>query len=189
MFGRKKNKQDVKQQDEQITSTTSNINKMDDEQKQAFLEAMGVKQKSEQKDEVEQTMSTQNHDIPKEEKQKFKSRAERRAMSEGFTRPVAPIPVEAEVVDKARKATKMEQTTIKLNLKNFKLDITIDDLYDTLAEVQDYQSADYTEESWLPFLNTFTQALVVYQSTNPTPEEILIAREAVLIAKSQLIKK
>lgn len=178
MFERKKDNQEPNY--ESTNGEIAQNNKMDDKQKAEFLQAMGVKSTSD----FEESKIKEE----KQDKQVFKSRAERRALSEGYTRPVAPIPVQADDVKKVTKATKVEQTTIKMNLNNMKTDITVDDLYDTLAEVQHYQSKDFTEESWLPFVTVFTQALTVYQSDEPTVEEILIARDAVLIAKNKLVR-
>lgn len=67
--------------------------------------------------------------------------------------------------------------------------VTLDDLYDALAEVQDYKSKDYTPETWLPFVNAFTQALSVYQAKHPNMDDVVIAKEALSIAKKQLIRR
>lgn len=177
MFGfkKKKNSQVNKNKENYMNKSQNNYNKMDDEQKQQFLQAMGVN-------------SSKNKDISEEKNENiFKTRAEKRAASDGYTRPVAPIPVQGEDVNRITKSTKTEQTTLKLN--KFNPDITLDDLYNTLAEVQNYQSSDYTEETWLTFYNAFTKALIVYQMDQPKLEEILIVRDELIVSKNQLVKK
>lgn len=67
--------------------------------------------------------------------------------------------------------------------------VTLDDLYDALAEVQDYKSKDFTSETWLPFVNAFTQALDVYQSQYPNRDDIVVAKEALMVARQQLVRK
>lgn len=160
-------------------------NKMGDTQKMAFLNAM-KKTKQSKKEEIEESIKqegTPEKDQP--ETRVFRTRAERRAASDGYTRPVAPLPVDEEVDEKA---TANEQP--QFHFVHTKLhQVTLDDLYDSLAEVQDYKSKDYTKETWLPFVSAFTQALEVYQSDNPTREDLMVANDTLRVAKEQLIKR
>lgn len=199
-------------------------NKMGDTQKMAFLKAMRQSE-PDKKQEIEQSKedTTIFHDtvdeIKKQPHTMFRTRAERRAAATGYTRPVAPLPVderdeeEKQTRRKAEKDTviKRHRTTIiaeeeeeekeelaaekeaeqemtqAVNIAPRK--VTVDDLYDALAQVQDYRSQDYTKATWLPFVNAFTQALEVYQSDEPTMEELMVANDALKAAKEQLIKR
>lgn len=157
-------------------------NKMGDTQKMAFLNAMR-KTKPNKKEEVEASVRNETEQGNKKpETRIFKTRAERRAASEGYTRPVAPLPVD-EQEDKKEDESQVHFVHTKLH------QVTLDDLYESLAEVQDYQSKDYTKETWLPFVSAFTQALEVYQSDEPTREELLVASDTLKVAKEQLIKR
>ena len=172
MFGRKKQRA-VINNSVGTKETRVSRNKMDEKQKQAFLKAMS------------DANNTDNY-----QEGKYTSRSERNTNKNiEYTQKVAPISIQAEDVNKAKKMTNIEQTTIMMNLNNVKDNVTIDDLYDALAKVQDYQSSDYTTETWLPFVDTFKHALVVYQSEEPTTSEILIAIDALQISAKQLVKK
>lgn len=176
-------------------------NKMGDTQKMAFLNAMRQSEPS-KKEEIEKAKedTTIFHDTAEEIKRQprtvFKTRAERRAASEGYTRPVAPLPVDEEAQQPAqprrketviRRQTLMtEETEQRTRVKKTPFNVTVDDLYDALAEVQDYQSKDYTKETWLPFVSAFTQALEVYQMDDPSAEKLMVASEALRQAKNQL---
>lgn len=155
---------------------------MGDTQKMAFLNAMR-KTKPNKKEEIEASVRDETEQSNKKpETRVFKTRAERRAASEGYTRPVAPLPVD-EQEDKKEDEPQVHFVHTKLH------QVTLDDLYESLAEVQDYQSKDYTKETWLPFVSAFTQALEVYQSDEPTREELLVASDTLKVAKEQLIKR
>ena len=83
--------------------------------------------------------------------------------------------------------TRAERHSKKVSTK--RRTVTLDDLYDALDEVQDYQSKDYTTETWLPFVNAFTQALEVYQTKHPNQDDLVVAKEALEVAKKQLVRK
>lgn len=85
--------------------------------------------------------------------------------------------------------TRTERHQAKQSISTKRRTVTLDDLYETLAEVQDYKSKDFTSETWLPFVNAFTQALEVYQANHPNQDDIVIAKEALTVAKNQLVRK
>lgn len=172
MFGRKKKQKEQKMQ--QVEQPMSTANKMDEAQKEAFMAAMKAPN-------AEYVPRQQQQE---QEEPRFTTRMERHAVEEGYNQQTKPIAIQPEVVQEMTKD--VEEPTISFDNTTFKTDITEDKLYDALEEVQDYNGHEFTRETWLPFVNAFTQALTVYQKEEPTAEEMLVAYDALKAAKAQL---
>lgn len=127
------------------------MNKMDDTQKMAFLNAMRVKTKK------------------------------------GTTEPEETLEQEENPTRQSRRQQREKE--VQTAAKPEELDLALDQLYDYLARLQSLRSKSYTLETWLPFHNAYSEALLVYQLPQPTKEQIQKVTVDLQKAEANLQKK